>query len=119
MLGDTTKSLNLCIIDCASGFSERTSATPSLRSFEYFWRFFEMNNFSRATSAFVLTASLLLSSVAAVAQTPATKPAEGSQKTSQTQSDQKAPADQKQADQKKATTTATAPKSNKTLSTKE
>ncbi len=49
-----------------------------------------MNNFSRATSAFVLTASLLLSSVAAVAQTPATKPADDAQKTSQTQSDQKA-----------------------------
>ena len=36
-----------------------------------------MNNFSRATSAFVLTASLLVSSVAAVAQqTSTTKPAE-------------------------------------------
>jgi hypothetical protein len=35
-----------------------------------------MNNFSRATSAFVLTASLLASSVAAVAQTPTTKPAD-------------------------------------------
>src|SRR5689334_8014986 len=60
-----------------------------------------MNNFSRATSAFVLTGSLLLSSVAAVAQTPATKPADDAQKTTQTQSDQKAPADQKQADEKK------------------
>jgi len=60
-----------------------------------------MNNFSRATSAFVLTGSLLLSSVAAVAQTPATKPADGAQKTTQTQPDQKAPADQKQDEQKK------------------
>jgi len=34
-----------------------------------------MNNFSRATSAFVLTASLLASSVAAVGQTTAPKPA--------------------------------------------
>ena len=31
MSGRTTKSSNLCIIDCASGFSERASATPSLR----------------------------------------------------------------------------------------
>ena len=76
-----------------------------------------MNNFSRATSAFVLTASLLASSVAAVAQTPATKPAEETQKTSQTKSEQKAPADQKQAQKK--TTTAPAAKSNKRLSTKE
>lgn len=78
-----------------------------------------MNNFSPATSAFVLTASLLVSSVAAVAQTPATKPAEEAQKTSQTQSEQKAPADQKQADQKKTTTTTPAAKSNKPLSAKE
>jgi len=81
-----------------------------------------MNNFSRATSAFVLTASLLLSSVAAVAQTTATKPADDAQKTSQTQSDQKAgTAEQKQADQKK-TTPAPAPiakTTNKTLSTNE
>ena len=81
-----------------------------------------MNNFSRATSAFVLTASLLLSSVAAVAQTTATKPADDVQKTSQTQSDQKAgTAEQKQTDQKK-TTPAPAPvakTTNKTLSTNE
>src|SRR5580765_2796219 len=96
MIGHTTKSPTLCIIDCASGFSERTSATPALKVIRNFWRFFEMNNFSRATSAFVLTASLLFSSVAAVAQTPATKPADDAQKTSQTTSDQKAPADQKQ-----------------------
>ena len=60
-----------------------------------------MNNFSRATSAFVLTASLFISSVAALAQTPATKPADDAQKTTQTQSDQKAPANQNQAEQKK------------------
>jgi len=81
-----------------------------------------MNNFSRATSAFVLTASLLLSSVAAVAQTTATKPADDAQKTSQTQSDQKAgAAEQKQTDQKK-TTPAPAPvakTTNKTLSNNE
>jgi len=78
-----------------------------------------MNNFSRATSAFVLTASLLVSSLAAVAQTPATKPAGDAQKTTtQTQSDQKAPAEQKQAEQK----TAPAPvvkSSGKPLSTNE
>jgi predicted Zn-dependent protease len=85
-----------------------------------------MNNFSRATSAFVLTASLLFSSVAAVAQTqtPATKPADDAQKTTQTQSEQKTPADQKQAaqkeDPKKATPAPTAVKtSNKALSTNE
>src|ERR1044072_8173859 len=100
MCGHTTKSPNLSIIDCASGFSERTSATPALKVIRNFWRFFEMNNFSRATSAFVLTASLLFSSVAAVAQTPATKPADDAQKSSQTTSDQKAPADQKQGDAK-------------------
>jgi predicted Zn-dependent protease len=64
-----------------------------------------MNNFSRATSAFVLTASLLMSSLAAVAQTPATKPADDAQKTTQTQTqsptpDQKATTDQKTAEQK-------------------
>jgi|SoiMethySBSTD1v2_1073268.scaffolds.fasta_scaffold17030_9 predicted Zn-dependent protease len=48
-----------------------------------------MNNFSRATSAFVLTASLLMSSVAAVAQTTTTKSTDQTQKTTQTQSDQK------------------------------
>jgi beta-barrel assembly-enhancing protease len=83
-----------------------------------------MNNFSRATSAFVLTASLLIGSVAAVAQTPATKPVDDAQKTSQTQSDQKAPADQKQAEQKadpkKAAPAPVAAKTtNKSLSTNE
>jgi predicted Zn-dependent protease len=85
---------------------------------------FEMNNFSRATSAFVLTASLLFSSVAAVAQTPATKPADDAQKTTQTPTDQKAPAEQKQTaqkeDPKKATPEPVAVKtSNKALSTNE
>ena len=77
-----------------------------------------MNNFSRATSVFVLTASLLMGSVAAFAQTPATKPADDAQKTTQTPSDQKAPATQKQAEK---TTPAPVPvkTSNKTLSTNE
>ena len=72
----TTKAPNLCIIDCASGFSENVrlplpSGRPNILEV------FQMNNFSRATSAFVLTASLLASSVAVAAQTTATKPAEG------------------------------------------
>ena len=68
-----------------------------------------MNNFSRATSAFVLTASLLVSSVAAVAQqTSTTKPAEDAQKT-----------EQKQSEQKPTAPAATPVKSNKPLSTKE
>jgi peptidase M48-like protein len=58
-----------------------------------------MNNFSRATSAFVLTAMLMVGSVAAVAQTSTSKPADDSQKASQTAADQKT-ADQKTADQK-------------------
>jgi len=79
-----------------------------------------MNNFSRATSAFVLTGSLLLSSLAAVAQTPATKPADDAQKaTTQTQSDQKAPADQKQAEEKKTTPAPVVKSSGKPLSTNE
>ena len=72
-----------------------------------------MNNFSRATSAFVLSASLLASSVAVAAQTTATKPTEGD-KTTQTQT-----AEQK-AEAKKTTTQAATPaKSNKPLSTNE
>ena len=68
-----------------------------------------MNNFSRATSAFVLTASLLVSSVVAVAQQTSTpKPAEDAQKTDQTQSEQK-----------KTAPAATPVKSNKPLSTNE
>ncbi|HET6974710.1 MAG TPA: M48 family metallopeptidase [Pyrinomonadaceae bacterium] len=76
-----------------------------------------MNNFSRATSAFVLTASLLASSVAAVAQTSTTKSTDQAQKTSQ------APTEQKQATEQKvdpkAAPAATTAKSNKTLSTNE
>ena len=75
-----------------------------------------MNNFSRATSAFVLSASLLVSSVAAVAQTSTTKPADQEPKTSQSQAEPKQ-AEQK-SDQKKTQPVATA-KSNKPLSTNE
>lgn len=78
-----------------------------------------MNNFSRATSAFVLTASLLVSSVAAVAQTTTTKPAGDAQKTSQTQSDQKAPANQKQASDQKKPAPVPVKTSTKPLSTNE
>jgi len=68
-----------------------------------------MNYFSRATSAFVLTVSLLVSSVAAVAQqTSTTKPAEDAQKTEKAQSEQKP-----------TTPAATPVKSNKPLSTNE
>lgn len=68
-----------------------------------------MNYFSRATSAFVLTVSLLVSSVAAVAQqTSTTKPAEDAQKTEKAQSEQK-----------QTTPAATPVKSNKPLSTNE
>src|SRR5215203_6859104 len=75
-----------------------------------------MNNFSRATSAFILTASLLASSVAAFAQTPDTKPADPAAKTSQAQTNQKT--DEKKS-QPAATTPATTAKSNKPLSTNE
>jgi predicted Zn-dependent protease len=83
-----------------------------------------MNNFSRATGAFVLTASLLVSSMAAVAQTPATKPAEPAQKTSETQSDQKNAQPDQKADDKKTqpvatTATSTTARSTKPLSTNE
>lgn len=80
-----------------------------------------MNNFSRATSAFVLTASLLASSVAAVAQT-ASKPADQTQKTTETQSGQKQAQTEQKADPKAATQTTPEPataKSNKALSTNE
>jgi predicted Zn-dependent protease len=70
-----------------------------------------MNNFSRATSAFVLTASLLASSVAVAAQTTATKPAEV-EKTGQTQKAAKP-------DDKKTQPAATTTKSTKPLSTNE
>jgi beta-barrel assembly-enhancing protease len=61
-----------------------------------------MNNFSRATSAFVLTASLLMSSVAAVAQTTTTKSTDQTQKTTQTQSDPKPDQTQTQVEPKSA-----------------
>jgi predicted Zn-dependent protease len=75
-----------------------------------------MNNFSRATSAFVLTASLLASSVAAVAQTSTTKPAEETPKTTQVQADQKTDA---KAEQKKTQPPVTTARSTKPLSTNE
>ncbi len=80
-----------------------------------------MNNFSRATSAFVITASLLVSSVAAVAQTTATKSPDQTQKTSQTQSadPKQAPAEQKTEQKAAAQPEPAAVKSNKTLSTNE
>ena len=80
-----------------------------------------MNNFSRATSAFVLTASLLMSSVAAVAQTTANKSADQTQKTSQTQSEEKKTQTEQKTDQKAAAAqpAATTAKSNKSLSTNE
>src|ERR1041385_6291749 len=129
MCGHTTKSPNLSIIDCASGFSERTSATPALKVIRNYWRFFEMNNFSRATSAFVLTASLLMSSVAAVAQTTNTKSPDQTQKTTQTQtqtqsdqkSDQTQTAPEQKTEQKAAAQPAPVPvkSSGKPLSTNE
>ena len=79
-----------------------------------------MNNFSRATSALVLTASLLVSSVAAVAQTPAAKTAEQTPKTTSTETQKQA--DQKADDKKtaaKTTAATTTAKSNKPLSTNE
>jgi len=77
-----------------------------------------MNNFSRATSAFVLTASLLVSSVAAVAQTSTTKQSDPAANTSQTTTEQKAEQkpEQKKTQPAAATTSA---KSNKPLSTNE
>ncbi|HKG97596.1 MAG TPA: M48 family metalloprotease [Pyrinomonadaceae bacterium] len=77
-----------------------------------------MNNFSRATSAFVLTASLLVSSVAAVAQTSTTKQSDPAATTSQTATEQKA--EQKPAQKKTQPAAATtSAKSNKPLSTNE
>ena len=70
-----------------------------------------MNNFSRATSAFVLTASLLAGTVSVAAQTTTTIPA-GGQKTTEAKTDAK-PAEQK------AQTVVTPTKSNKPLSTNE
>jgi beta-barrel assembly-enhancing protease len=91
-----------------------------------------MNNFSRAMSALVLTASLLASSVAAVGQqTSTTKSTDQAQKTGQTQTETKSteakPADTTATDNAKATETKTeqpkaqpvAAKSTKPLSTDE
>ena len=75
-----------------------------------------MNNFSRAISSLVLTASLLVSSLAAVAQTPATKTAGETQKTTQTQTESKP---EQKSDPKKTQPAATTAKSNRTLSTNE
>src|ERR1044071_8646762 len=81
-----------------------------------------MNNFSRATSALVLTASLLASSVAAVGQTQTstTKSTEQAQKTSQTQTqtETKQAAEPTKTEEKAQPATTTA-KSNKPLSTNE
>jgi predicted Zn-dependent protease len=85
-----------------------------------------MNNFSRATSALILTASLLASSVAAVGQTTTTKSTDQAQKTSQTQTDTTKQPEAKTDDAKttdaKATEAKSAPviaKSTKPLSTDE
>jgi len=82
-----------------------------------------MNNFSRATSALVLTASLLASSVAAVGQATTTKSTDQAQKTSQTQTETKQ-AEIKQAaaepkTEEKAQPATTTARSNKPLSTNE
>ena len=81
-----------------------------------------MNNFSRATSAFVLTASLLMSSVAALAQTqtPTNKSADQTQKTTQTQSEENKTQTEPKTDQKAAAQPAPAAvKSSGKLSTNE
>ena len=77
-----------------------------------------MNNFSRATSALVLTASLLASSVAAVGQTSTTKSTEQAQKTSQTQTTE-AKQPEAKTEEKAAQPATAAAKSNKPLSTNE
>jgi len=77
-----------------------------------------MNNFSRATSAFILTASLLTTSVAAFGQTSTTKPADPAQQTSTTKpADDTQKASQTQAEQK--TQPLPVKTSNKPLSTDE
>ncbi len=73
-----------------------------------------MNNFSRATSAFVLTASLLASSVAVVAQTTTTLPAKG-----QAESQKSTEAKATKPEQKTTQPVATPAKSNKPLTTNE
>src|SRR6185503_15945213 len=120
--GHTTKLPNLCIIDCASGFSENVHQNPLPSGHRILWRFFEMNNFSRATSAFVLTASLLMSSVAALAQTqtPTNKSVDQTQKTTQTQSEENKTQTEQKTDQKAAAQPAPAAvKSSGKLSTNE
>src|SRR5215510_1404282 len=76
-----------------------------------------MNNFSRATSALVLTASLLVSSVAAFGQTSTTKSTDQAQKTSQTQTETKQAEDPKA--EQKAQPASTTARSTKPLSTNE
>ena len=82
-----------------------------------------MNNFSRATSAIILTASLLVGSVAAIAQTPDTKQTDKTAKTSQSQSDptkeQKEQNETKKTEPAATQPAATVAKSNKPLSTNE
>src|ERR1044072_5664834 len=78
-----------------------------------------MNNFSRATSAFVLTASLLVSSVAAVAQDPAPKQADSAAKASPTTQTEQKQAEQKPEQKKTQPAATTTAKSNKPLSTNE
>src|SRR6185369_8055496 len=80
-----------------------------------------MNNFSRATSAFVLTASLLMSSVAALAQTTTTKSTDQTQKTTQTQSEENKTQTEQKTDAKAAAQPAPAAvkSSGKALSTNE
>ncbi|HYK21028.1 MAG TPA: M48 family metallopeptidase [Pyrinomonadaceae bacterium] len=75
-----------------------------------------MNYFSRATSAFILTASLLVSSVVVFAQTPDTKQSDQTAKTTQTQSD---PKEQKKTEPATTQPAATVAKSNKPLATNE
>ena len=77
-----------------------------------------MNNFSRATSAFVLTASLLMSSVAALAQTTTTKSTDQTQKTTQTQPEANKTQTEQKVDQKTAAPAAVK-SSGKALSTNE
>src|SRR5829696_4817946 len=77
-----------------------------------------MNNFSRATGAFLLAASLLGSSTITLAQQTATKSTEQASQT-QTATQTAAKPDAKQKTQSPAATTTTTAKSNKPLSTNE
>ena len=79
-----------------------------------------MNNFSRATSALVLTASLLASSVAAVGQTTSTtKSTDQAQKTSQTQTTTETTKQAEAKSEQKTQPATTTARSNKPLSTNE